>query len=68
MSFNLHPHCGAMKTVKMNLPANVRGGGTEVLGVGMLCETFKTKNRIETSGSLILSTCFFQKQNRRLQN
>lgn len=39
MPFNLLPHCGAMKTVKMNLPVNVRRGGTEVLGVGMLCES-----------------------------
>lgn len=56
MSFNLLPHCGAMKIVKMNLPVNVRGGGTEVLGVSVFCETFKTRNGAETSGSLTLST------------
>lgn len=56
MSFNLLPHCGAMKIVKMNLPVNVRGGGIEVSGVSMFCETFKARNRTETSGSLILST------------
>lgn len=68
MSFNLHPHCGATKTVKMNLPVSVRGGGTKVLGVGMFCEAFKAKTRTETSGSLVLSTCFVHKQNRCLQN
>lgn len=29
-----------MKTVKMNLPVNVRGGGTEALEVSMSCERF----------------------------